>query len=191
MKIGIIYHEDFKKYDFGPGHPLRGYYVDGDIAFSLIKGNEKLMEKAEIVFFEPSPAKDEEILKVHNREYIDFLQALNRKGGYITLDTPVYKGMYDVARLFAGADILGASMVMGKTLDKSFVFGMMGHHAGVDFGGGFCLINDIAIMIEYLRRSYDLRRILVFDYAVNAGHGTINIFYNTPKSCVSIFTKTL
>lgn len=187
MRIGIIYHEDFKKYDFGPGHPLRGYFMDGDIAFSLIKGNEKLEEKAEIAFIEPSPANNEEILKVHTKEYIGFIKGLNEEGGYITLDTPVRKGMYDVARLFAGADMQAGTLLMEKTLNQSFVFGMMGHHAGVDFGGGFCLINDIAVMTEYLRRSYDLRRILVFDYAVNAGHGTINIFYNTPEVlCIDI-----
>lgn len=187
MKIGIVYHDDFKKYDFGPGHPLRGHYVDGDRAFRLIKGNEKLEEKTEIVFINPSPAEEKDILTVHTREYLDFIKGLNEEGGFITLDTPVNKGMYDVARLFAGADILAASMLMDKTLNKSFVLDMMGHHAGADFGGGFGLINDIAIMIEFLRRNYGLKRILVFDYAVNAGHGTINVFYNTPEVlCVDI-----
>jgi acetoin utilization protein AcuC len=187
VKIGIVYHEDFKKYDFGPGHPLRGHCVDGDIAFTLVKDNNKLNEVADISYISPSPATEEDILAVHTKEYIDFLKELNESGGSITLDTPVSKGMLDVARLFAGADIQAGSLVMDNTFDKCFVFGMMGHHAGADFGGGFCLINDIAVMIEFLRRNHGMKRILAFDYTANAGHGTENIFYGTSEVlCIDI-----
>ena len=187
MRIGIVYHEDFKKYDFGPGHPLRGIYMNGELAFSLIRNNRILKNKTGIDFIKPSPASDQEVLSIHTKEYVGFLKRLNREGGSITPDTPVTVGMYDVARLFAGADIEAATLVMDKTVNKCFVFGMMGHHAGADFGGGFCLINDIAIMIEYVRREYGLKRVLVFDYAVNAGHGTISIFYDDPGVlCIDI-----
>lgn len=187
MKTGIIYHEDFKKYDFGPNHPLRGYCIDGEIAFKLVKENKDLEKKTDFAFFEPTPVDRDLILDVHTEEYLDFIERLNEQGGHITLDTPVYKGMYDAVRLFAGADILGAGMLLEKTLDRAFVFGMMGHHAGIDFGGGFCLINDIAVMVEYIRKKYNLKRVLIFDYAVNAGHGTINIFYRNPEVlCIDI-----
>lgn len=181
MKLGIVYHEDFKNYDFGPNHPIRGYYFDGNIAFGLVKGNDKLEEKAEIEFIKPLPASDEEVLTVHTKEYIDFIKGLNEKGGFITLDTPVRKGMYDVAKMSAGAYIEAGRQVMDRTIDKGLVFGPMGHHAGPNFGGGFCIVNDAAIMIEYLRRNYGLKKIMTFDYAVNAAHGTISIFYETPE----------
>jgi acetoin utilization protein AcuC len=188
MKIGIIYHEDFKKYDFGPGHPLRGKYaMDSNIAFSLVNNNEMLNKKAQFDFIKPHTATEEDILTVHTKEYIDFIKNLNEKGGFVTLDTPVLKGMYEIVKLFAGADMLAGRLVMEKTLNKSFVFGMMGHHAGADFGGGFCLINDIAVMIESMRKNYDLKKILVFDYTANNGHGTESIFYETPEvMCVDI-----
>ena len=41
MKIGIIYHNDFKKYDFGPGHPLRVYCFNDELGFSLVKNKRK------------------------------------------------------------------------------------------------------------------------------------------------------
>jgi len=187
VRIGIVYHDDFTKYDFGPGHPLRGYYLDGDIAFSLIKSNKELGERAEMVFVQPTPGQEDDILTVHTREYLDFIKGLNDEGGHITLDTPVNKGTYDVARLFVGADIVAANTLMDETFNKTFVLDMMGHHAGMDFGGGFCLINDVAIMIELLRRKYGLKRILAFDYAVNTGHGTMSIFYDTPEVlCIDI-----
>lgn len=180
MKIGIIYHKDFTKYGFGPGHPLRcKEWLDDTIAFSMLKNNKRLLEKAEIEFIEPYPATEKDILTVHTEEYIDFIKCLNEKGGFITPDTPVLKGVYEIAKLFAGADMLAGKLVMEKKLNKSLVFGAMGHHVGVDFGGGFGIVNDIAVMIETLRENYGLKKIVVFDYAANAGHGTANIYYET------------
>ncbi|WP_161626676.1 histone deacetylase [Desulfatiglans anilini] len=187
LKVAIVYHEDFKKYSFGPNHPLIGDYMDGDIAFKLVKENEKISTIAEIDFFKPNEARDEDILAVHTKEYIDFVLRLNENGGMLTLDTPVLKGVYDVARLFAGADILGGKLVLDESCDKSFVFSTMGHHVGADFGGGFGILNDVAIMIEVLRIKYGLSRVLVIDYAANTGHGTQKIFYDTPEVlCIDI-----
>jgi len=187
MKVAIIYHKDFKKYDFGPGHPFRGSCFDDDLGFSLVKNNFEINEKAEISFIEPTPVGDEEILAVHTEEYLEFIKCLNKEGGYLTPDTPVLQGMYDIAKLFAGADILAGRMVMDKTFDKSLVFGMIGHHAGADFGGGFGLINDIAIMIKVMQRDYNLKRIMTLDYSSNTGHGTSSIFYDTSEVlCIDI-----
>lgn len=187
QKAAIIYHQNFKKYDFGPGHPLRGSCAMDEAAFKLVKGNKKIQEKVELHFFEPGEAADQDILAVHTEEYIEFIRELNEKGGYITLDTPVRKGMYDVAGLFAGAGIMGGKLVLENEFAKSFVFTMMGHHAGADFGGGFCIINDIAVTIEYLRKYHGLKRIMTIDYAANAGHGTMGIFYDTPEVlCIDI-----
>ena len=62
LKVAIVYHEDFKKYSFGPNHPLIGDYMDGDIAFKLVKANEKISAIAKIDFFKPNEARDEDIL---------------------------------------------------------------------------------------------------------------------------------
>ncbi|MBL7204129.1 MAG: hypothetical protein ISS63_07345 [Desulfobacteraceae bacterium] len=182
MKIGIIYHGDLKKYDFGLGHPLSDKYcINGNIAFSLVKNNKDIEEKAEIAFIEPPPATEEDILLVHTEEYIDFIKDLNEKGGFVAPGTSVSKGMYDTAKLSAGADILAGQLIVNKSLNKGVVFGIIGHHAGADFGGRFSLINDIAIMINYLSKNYGLKRILVIDCAPNTGHGTESIFYDTPE----------
>jgi acetoin utilization protein AcuC len=187
MKVGIIYHNDFKKYDFGPGHPFRGSCFNDESAFSLVKNNFEINKKAEIRFIEPTAVGDEEILTVHTEEYLEFIKTLNQKGGYLTPDTPVLQGMYDTAKLFAGANILAGRMVMDRSVDKSLVFGMIGHHAGADFGGGFCLINDIAVMIKVLQREYDLKKVMILDYSSNTGHGTTRIFYDSSEVlCIDI-----
>ena len=186
--ISIVYHEDFKKYDFGPGHPLRGSQcMDPQIAFELVTKNQDLKEKTNINFVEPTQATDEDVLSVHTKEYIDFVKSLGETGGVVTLDTPVFKGMYPLAKLFAGADILGGKLVCEGVADKSFVFGIMGHHVGADFGGGFGVINDVAIAVNYLRKHYGLKRTMVVDYAANAGHGTESIYYGTSEVlCIDV-----
>ncbi|MEM4704575.1 MAG: histone deacetylase [Candidatus Bathyarchaeia archaeon] len=55
------------------------------------------------------------------------------------------------------------------------------HHAGRDYGGGFCLFNDIAVLVEFLRAKYGLRRFLVLDYDVHFGNGTSDIYYRDPS----------
>lgn len=187
MKVGFVYHSDFKKYDFGPLHPMKGKYLDGDAAFAVVGSSEACRKKVEFKFYKPNPATYEEIVAVHTEEYIDFVKGLDETGGMLTVDTPVKKGMFEIARLFAGAAILGGRLVVDKEVDKSFVFNMMGHHVGVDFGGGFGILNDTAIMVEYLRRRYGLTRITIIDYAANTGHGTENIFYEEPEVlCIDI-----
>lgn len=187
MKVAIVYHEDFRNYSFGPHHPLIGDYMDGDIAFGLVKTNKEISAITQIEFVKPNEARNEDILAVHTKEYLDLVISLNENGGLLTLDTPVVKGVYDVARLFAGADILGGKLVLDESCDKSFVFSTMGHHVGADFGGGFGILNDVAIMIEFLRINYGLSRVLLIDYAANTGHGTQKIFYDTPEVlCIDI-----
>jgi acetoin utilization deacetylase AcuC-like enzyme len=53
-----------------------------------------------------------------------------------------------------------------------------GHHAGPDFAGGFCYINNAAVAAEILRKRYD--RVAIVDVDVHHGNGTQEIFYRRP-----------
>ncbi len=54
------------------------------------------------------------------------------------------------------------------------------HHAFVDRGEGFCVINDIAVAANYLLNKGLARKILVIDLDVHQGNGTAAIFNNQP-----------
>ena len=88
--------------------------------------------------------------------------ALDSEGGTLTLDTPVPAGLYSVAKLFAGANILAGRLIAEDIFKRVVVLGLGAHHAGYDFGGGFCMITDIAVMIEYLRENYGIKKIAIF-----------------------------
>jgi len=54
------------------------------------------------------------------------------------------------------------------------------HHAGSDWGEGFCLLNDQAIAAHYLWKEGFAKHILILDLDVHQGNGTADIFKNHP-----------
>ena len=176
-KNALIYHDDFRKYEFGPDHPLGGdQYRD----LSEILAPAHLREKrGELSLIKPKPAIFEYVNLVHGSDYIRLVEMLNDKGGFLTRDTPFHPGLYDTARLFAGAEILAGRLVVENLFHRAIVLGGAGHHAGYDFGGGFCIINDMAVGVEYLLHNYQQSKILVLDIDAHCGNGTQNIFYDS------------
>nr|HDO81004.1 histone deacetylase [Candidatus Bathyarchaeota archaeon] len=55
------------------------------------------------------------------------------------------------------------------------------HHAGIDYGGGFCIFNDVAVCAKMLLEDYGFKRILILDTDAHAGDGTMDIFYEDPS----------
>jgi acetoin utilization deacetylase AcuC-like enzyme len=55
------------------------------------------------------------------------------------------------------------------------------HHAGSNWGEGFCLLNDQAIAANYLLSNGLASRILIIDLDVHQGNGTAEIFYGQPR----------
>jgi len=58
------------------------------------------------------------------------------------------------------------------------------HHAGSNWGEGFCLLNDQSIAANYLLNNNLSSSILIIDLDVHQGNGTAQIFENNP----SVFT---
>ncbi len=85
----------------------------------------------------------------------------------------------------AGGAIRAARAVMDKDVERAFaVVRPPGHHAMQTVFGdrGFCIVNIEAIMVEYIRRHYGIRRIAVIDTDCHHGDGTQDIFYNDPDT---------
>jgi Deacetylases, including yeast histone deacetylase and acetoin utilization protein len=83
----------------------------------------------------------------------------------------------------AGSSLVIADAVMQGEVENGFALVRPpGHHAMTVAHGnrGFCNINNEAIMIEYLRKTYGLRRIAIVDTDVHHGDGTQEIFWHDP-----------
>ena len=123
-------------------------------------------------FITPEPAREEDLLKVHDQEYIELL----KRGAIEDPDTPTYENIYEYAKLSAGAAILAAE-IQGFSLMRP-----PGHHAGrygIALGAytkGFCYINNIAVAVKHLDRPT-----LILDIDGHHGNGTQEIFLGNPK----------
>jgi acetoin utilization deacetylase AcuC-like enzyme len=61
------------------------------------------------------------------------------------------------------------------------------HHAGRDFGEGYCVFNDTAVAARELQARGSIRRALIVDCDVHQGNGTAEIFHGDE----SVFTLSL
>jgi len=97
----------------------------------------------------------------------------------LAFDTPAPAGIYKYARLVTGGTILAGRELFGGF--NCMVNPLAGfHHASRNFSSGFCFFNDIAVVIEYLRENYKLRRFLIVDLDVHHANGTQEIYYDNP-----------
>lgn len=111
------------------------------------------------------------LILVHTKEYIKFIKSLSLKEKSLDLDTPLSKESYKVACFAVGASILAS---------KENNFALIrppGHHAGSNFGGGFCLFNNIAIASKRIVK--EGKRVFILDFDGHFGDGTSQIFYNS------------
>jgi acetoin utilization deacetylase AcuC-like enzyme len=56
------------------------------------------------------------------------------------------------------------------------------HHAGRDQARGYCVFNDVAVMVAALRGSLGLGRVLVVDCDVHQGDGTAELLTGDPRT---------
>ena len=83
-----------------------------------------------------------------------------------------------------GAKTIG-SAVLEKKIDCGFALVRPpGHHAMrvVHGNRGFCNINIEAVMIEYLRQAYKIKRVAIVDTDCHHGDGTQDIYWHDPDT---------
>ena len=126
------------------------------------------------------PAPTDALEAVHAPRYLEGIKELSaRGGGYLDFDTALSRDSWEAATLAAGAAI-GA---VESALEGTAAFAIArppGHHAGRDYGMGFCLINNVAVAAEYAR-SRGLDRVAILDWDVHHGNGTQDIFYGSDE----------
>jgi acetoin utilization deacetylase AcuC-like enzyme len=128
---------------------------------------------------EPTPATAEQVLRVHDRAYVDKLtQGRLSALEEAVLELPYSKELVDASFLCAGGSILAADL----SLERGFAINLGGgfHHAVPDHGEGFCVFNDVAIAIRDLQFAKRIRRAAVLDVDVHQGNGTAAIFHEDP-----------
>ncbi|MEM2320847.1 MAG: histone deacetylase [Candidatus Bathyarchaeia archaeon] len=176
-KTCITYHEKFVQYDLGVNHPFKGDRFVKVMEYFKRKG---LFNLPNISLIKPEPVRKEILLRVHKEEYVDYIFRLAEINEPYDIDTPTSKSILESLMYIIGGVIRDGEAVFRGEFERAAALGGGFHHAGRDYGGGFCLFNDIAILIEHLREKFNVNRFLVLDYDVHAGNGTSDIYYSDP-----------
>jgi acetoin utilization deacetylase AcuC-like enzyme len=110
-----------------------------------------------------------------DREPANFIARL----GLYSFDngTPLTAGTWAAAKAGADAASSAAGLLAGGERAVFCVSRPPGHHAGADFMGGYCFLNNAAVAAQALR-SQGCSRVAVLDVDYHHGNGTQAIFYD-------------
>ncbi len=166
----FVYDESIASYDFGPKHPFRGDRFPSFIEFIMDR-----REHLEIVGYVGDPPSWEDLVAVHSPGYLEFLRAKSKSGyGMVSLDTPAFKGMWEAALSMVHSSLSAVRIALEEGMSAGFGGA---HHASVNYGGGFCLLNDVAVAVRWVQRSEGIDSVAIFDHDAHHGNGTMDIFY--------------
>jgi acetoin utilization deacetylase AcuC-like enzyme len=93
--------------------------------------------------------------------------------------TPLTVGTWQAARSGANCALAAAQHIVQGGRAAFALSRPPGHHAGADFFGGYCFLNNAALAAQYLRDN-GLARVAVLDVDYHHGNGTQSIFYDRP-----------
>ena len=173
----LYYHKDLALYDLGVGHPFRGDRFEVFRQSVRGGGYESLLG---FEVREAPRATDEELRTVHDPAYLERLERLAASGGNVSLDTPVNPGMLEAGRRIFGAGLAAADSVVKDPGTICVTLGGL-HHAGRDYGEGFCVYNDIAGAARHLLDRHGVERVMIVDSDAHQGNGTMDLFYAEPR----------
>lgn len=117
------------------------------------------------------------------KEYVRFLQSAFGSGITRLDSAPTFlcHDSYEVAKVAVNSVLTGVDEVFQDRVDNAFcAVRPPGHHANRHRGFAFCLLNNVAIAARYLQRRYRRERVMIIDWDVHPGNGTMEIFYEDP-----------
>jgi acetoin utilization deacetylase AcuC-like enzyme len=128
-------------------------------------------------------ASDEELARVHTRDYVATVKSLEKHGGgLLDPDTWVMRGSDLAAHLAVGAGLEAVGHVLGANDRRALcLVRPPGHHARREAGMGFCIYANISLCAAEALERFEVNRILIADFDVHHGNGTQEIFYDSER----------
>lgn len=120
----------------------------------------------------PTAATMPELRRVHRGAFLEFFRDLSE--GFLDPETPVHPETWDIATFAAGAVVEAAREAVNQGQFAVALVRPPGHHAGPDYGGGFCYLNNVAVAAA--DQVAHGRRAAILDYDAHHGNGTSEIF---------------
>lgn len=167
-------------------HPIYAHPLPEGHRFPMLKYElipEQLLHEGTIEqdnLFSPEPLSEKIVLLTHQKAYWEQLRDLTLSGkDQRRIGFPLDAQLVERELRIAQGTIDGAYFAM----DNGIAFNVAGgtHHAGSNWGEGFCMLNDQAIASNYLLNNNLAKRILIIDLDVHQGNGTAEIFQHEPR----------
>jgi acetoin utilization protein AcuC len=183
-KAAVVLSEDLWQAGHGENHPLKPERLqrtyDLLTSYGAFDGDQSRL-------IPPRPATRRELLLFHTEEYLDAVQSLSRgEGRYVPSrynfgpgDNPVFEGMFEIAALKVGAALTAAELVTNEEVEVAFSPAGGMHHARAHYASGFCIFNDVAVIIH--RMLSQGLRVAYVDIDVHHGDGVQEAFYQTDR----------
>jgi len=182
----LVYGKELLSYDFGPNHYMNAKRL---ISFFEAVQSSSLLTDRRISVLNPRKATREELALYHDETYIGFVKKASERGtGLLDYgDTPVFPGIFEAASYVVGSSLAALDAVMkGEVTYSMNPMGGM-HHARKNRAAGFCVFNDVGVIIEKSRREYGLARILYVDLDAHHGDGVMYDYYDDPNLYIADF----
>lgn len=172
MQFG--YSEQCLAHDTGERHP-----ENPDRLRAIRRG---LAKRHGVEYIEADRATRQEIVAVHDEEYVAELEAfVDDGGGNWDPDTVASEGTWNAALTAAGLAQWAARSALNGSNGRHTPFALgrpPGHHAVIDDAMGFCFFNNAAVAAQTVLNEGAADRVAIFDWDVHHGNGTQDIFYD-------------
>jgi acetoin utilization deacetylase AcuC-like enzyme len=174
MATAFIHHPDCVLHDMGAHHPESPDRLTAIEDYLLATG---LIQH---LVTETAPeASREQLLRVHDGDYIDSVARASPQRGLVHLDpdTAMNPHTLSAALHAAGAVVRATDLVLGGEVENAFCnVRPPGHHACRQRAMGFCFFNNAAVGAAHALEAHGLQRVAVVDFDVHHGNGTEDIF---------------
>jgi acetoin utilization protein AcuC len=185
--VRLVWGESFMDYRLSEDHPLQPIRVK--LAVELME-EVGLLRHAEVV--PPRLASDAELQLCHSAGYVQLVSELSDpdlrgevalpvvlEHGFGTGDNPVADGMHAACAEVVGGSLVAAELVHSGAALHAFNPAGGLHHASRSRASGFCVYNDVAVAVAWLRAQG--HRVACVDVDVHHGDGTQALFYGDPE----------
>jgi len=176
MPMLTYYGEALASYGFGRGHPFGPDRLE---AFWREMTRQGLDRRTGLGT--PVACTEQELALFHTGEYIARVQHQSKTGeGYLDYgDTPAFPGVYEAGAVVVGSVLNGLKKIIAGACQRVFVPIAGLHHARRDSASGFCVFNDIGVLIEALRK-HGIARVAYVDIDAHHGDGVFYSFEDDP-----------
>lgn len=167
-------------------HPIFNFPLPEGHRFPMLKyellHDQLLYEDVvkENAYFTPEMPEEKFLSAVHQESYIKRLLTLRLSRQEIRrIGFPLSQQLVERELLIVQGTITAAVTALQNKIGFNIAGGT--HHAGSNWGEGFCLLNDQAVAARYLLDYQNIRQVLIIDLDVHQGNGTAEIFQHEKR----------